>query len=353
MRVLHILYSGMGGVFSVVDSLIKNNDLNTSGVLYIGPNLSKDTLKHQNILKKNFFFVKTKKFFTSLFFFNTIFRIYTFNPQIIVLHNYQIFPCVLVKFFLRKKLIYVDHKPLKLKNFKDFLIINFFQFFIDHFVVLNNENYFYVKKKLFNKNKISKIYNGIDLKYFKSKTKKKYQTLSVGMAARLNDTKSQDILINAIQSLIKKKIKILCYLAGDGENINNLKKILKKNNKKKIIFSGALDQSELKRWYNKINLYIQASKGEGMSISIFQAMAMGIPVMGSDVTGINNLKYPSKSSNMVFKNNPKDLENKILNFFKSKNSIKNRIIKEQTKYLNNNFSNDLMNKKYEKLYKSI
>ena len=143
MRILHILYSGMGGVFSVVDSLIKNNNLNTNGVLYIGPNLSKDTLKHRNILKKNFFFVKTKKFFTSLFFLNTIFRINIFNPQIIVLHNYQIFPCVLVKFFLRKKLIYVDHKPLKLKNFKDYLIINFFQFFIDHFVVLNNENYFF------------------------------------------------------------------------------------------------------------------------------------------------------------------------------------------------------------------
>jgi glycosyltransferase involved in cell wall biosynthesis len=353
MRVLHILYSGIGGVFSVVDSLIKNSNFNTNGTLYIGPNLSKDTLKHKNILKKNFFFVKTKKFFTSLYFFNIIFRIYKFNPQIIVLHNYQIFPCTLVKIFLRKKLIYVDHKPLKLKNFKDFLIINFFQFFIDHFVVLNKENYNYIKKKIFNKNKISKIYNGIDLKYYKSKTKKKYKTLRVGMAARLNNTKSQDILINAIQSLIEKKIKVLCYLAGDGENINNLKKILMKNNKKKIIFSGALDQSELKRWYKKINLYIQASKGEGMSISIFQAMAMGIPVMGSDVTGINNLRHPSKSYNMIFKNNPKDLENKILNFFKSKSSTKNRIIKEQAKYLKNNFSNDLMNKKYEKLYKYL
>ena len=38
-----------------------------------------------------------------------------------------------------------------------------------------------------------------------------------------------------------------------------------------------------------------------MSTSILQAMAMDIPVMGSNVSGIKNLKYPNKKKKHYLK----------------------------------------------------
>ena len=89
-----------------------------------------------------------------------------------------------------------------------------------------------------------------------------------------------------------------------------------------------------------------------MSISILQAMSMGIPVMGSNVSGIRNLKYPSKLYKMVFSNNEQDLEKKIMNFFFTHQNIKNKIISEQTIYLNN-FSSTKMRNNYNFVFKKL
>ena len=51
MRVAHILFSGVGGVFNVVSSLIKDKDKKYAGI-YVGPQLSKDFLNHKKFLKK-------------------------------------------------------------------------------------------------------------------------------------------------------------------------------------------------------------------------------------------------------------------------------------------------------------
>ena len=125
MRITHILYSGTGGVFKVVDSIIKDKK-KIHSVISVGPKLSENFLITKKKLKKNYFFVKTKKHFSVLFFINIFFNLLKFKPQIIVLHNYQILPCILSKLFLNNKIIYVDHTPEKLKSNKDRFLCRFF-----------------------------------------------------------------------------------------------------------------------------------------------------------------------------------------------------------------------------------
>ena len=49
MKVIHILYSGLGGVFDVVDSLIKTKNKKVqNGAIYIGPYLNNN---YKNIKK--------------------------------------------------------------------------------------------------------------------------------------------------------------------------------------------------------------------------------------------------------------------------------------------------------------
>ena len=355
MRVIHSLYSGVGGVYSVVDSLIKDKEKKIiNGTLYFGPNISKDCLKHKSILKNNFFYTRTIKYLSLLLTFNVAYKLIKFKPDIIVLHNYQIFPVLILKLFYKSKVIYVDHTGIKYKGFRDNFILKFFNNFINKFIVLNNKNFDYLNNIcLIPRSKITKIENGINLKFFKKKNHLKKKELIIGMASRIANTKHHSLLIDTVQSLIEKKINLKCLMAGDGELTSFLKKKVLKKNKKKIVFNGELDQKRLKKWFHKINLYVQATKTEAMSISIFNAMAMDIPVMGSNVNGINNLEYPNKKDKMLFENNSKDLEKKIINFMKMKKKNLDKLINNQKKYVLKNFSDESMIIKYKKIYNSL
>ena len=87
---------------------------------------------------------------------------------------------------------------------------------------------------------------------------------------------------------MKHNINLL--LAGDGPtkkiktNINNygLNKI--------ISFQGNLDQKSMKKWFNKLNLYIHVSRDETSSTSILQALSSGLPVLASNVGGNAGLR---------------------------------------------------------------
>ena len=354
MRIIHILFSGVGGVFNVVSSLIKDKDNKYAGI-YVGPKLSNDFLNHKKILKNNFYYVKTIRFLSFFFFPIVTLNLIKFRPDIIVLHNYQILGCLFAKFFLKVKIIYVDHTPLSLKTYKDKIVIKFFKNIIDKFVVLNDENLTYFNKKLkIEKKKIIKIYNGVSIVKPKRKIKKnKKDIFTVGMAGRLNNNKHFDILIDSIQSILNKNLKIKCLIAGDGENKFELKNKVMKKNYDKIIFSGLLNQLELENWYRELDLYIQASKGEAMSISLLQAMFMKVPVIGSNVNGIKNLKYPNKKDSTLFLNKSYDLENKIIQFINLKKKKKENIINKQFLYVNNNFTEEQMITKYNATYKAL
>ena len=53
------------------------------------------------------------------------------------------------------------------------------------------------------------------------------KSLVFGMASRINTLKRHDLIISAFQSNLLKDEKIKCYFAGSGENIIQLKKMVK------------------------------------------------------------------------------------------------------------------------------
>ena len=144
-----------------------------------------------------------------------------------------------------------------------------------------------------------------------------------------------------------KDEKIKCHFAGSGENILPLKKMIK--NERMFKFCGALNTNELKKWYDSIDFYIQATSGEGHSTSILQAMGMNLPVLGSNVSGVKNFLYPKKNIGLIFNNSQVSLANKIKFILKMPNYKKKKIITSQKKYLLNNFTE----KKFLKNYKIV
>ena len=169
------------------------------------------------------------------------------------------------------------------------------------------------------------------------------------MAARINETKDHEQLIEVMSQESFKKINFRLYLAGIGEKTNYLlKKVKLLKLEKKIIFLGLLNREELIKFYNRLDLYVQATKGEAMSMSIIEAMNFNIPVLSSYVAGTKEILNPKKKIGIFFRDNF-SLKKNLLLF--NKMSLKNRNLISycQKRHLKKFYSSDLMIDKYSEL----
>lgn len=353
MNILHIVYSGLGGASKVVFSLIKEDKKKkfNQSIFFTGPKIKSDYINLATKLGTNFFFFKTLKFLHFFSYFKIIKKIFYLKPNVIVIHNYIILPVLFYKFFNKKiKIIFVCHNSLITHTWRDGFAKILSPFF-NKFVLLNKETFLFYKNKFkINLNKIILITNGIDAKKFKfRKIKKKY--FKIGMACRVNHLKKYDLILNAINSNILKNCNIKFSLAGEGEELRNFKKkvsILKLN--KKVITEGYLKEDRLKKWFNTLDLYIQASSGEAMSTSILQAMSFKIPVIASNVSGINSIVGREKYLGMLFNNNVNDLAKKISYFYNLPKKKNIKFIEKQYNYIGKNHNSKEMFNKYSKIF---
>lgn len=130
---------------------------------------------------------------------------------------------------------------------------------------------------------IKVIPNGVDTDFYKpdKRIKKEKTILFVG---RLIPRKRVDILISAFAKLpenLSKDWKV--WVVGDGPERTNLKYLARKLRiEKKVRFFGHLDKNKLRKIYQKASVYVLASKNEGMSNTVLEAMACGLPVLVTD-----------------------------------------------------------------------
>jgi glycosyltransferase involved in cell wall biosynthesis len=350
MNALHLVYSGLGGTTSVVFSLIegdKNKILN-SKIVFTGPKIHKDYKIKSIKLGVQFSYVKTIKYCYPIFFFFILKKIIESKPKIIFLHNYLIFECLFYKFFFSNtKIIYINHTPINQFTWRDKLIISLAAF-INKIVTLNRNTYFFLKKKIkFKSSKIFLIPNGINTSFYSKKNFTTRNYFKIGMACRINKKKRYDLIIQSLLLRNIKKLNIRFSLAGSGEdffNIKNKVNELKLNNKIKL--EGYLNEIKLKKWFESLDLYIQASSGEEMSTSLLQAMSMKVPVLGSDVVGINNFLCKYKYLGLLFKNNVTDLSKKIKYFYFLDKKIQNKYAIKQRQYILENHNCEVMFKNY-------
>lgn len=299
-RVTQVLYSGLGGHASVAFSLVGGDRLQEwkHSFLFVGvESLESSYAKKSDDNEIPYIEVKSirgKPWWSWLSIFSALRKL---QPEAVVLHSVSsLVPVAAYCLFYRSKLIAVEHTPINLKS-KSERFFSFLAFFIAKKIVLLTEaykrNYFSSNKILKNSNKIKVISNGIDLSlYSKNSLEPQGSSFRVGMAARFSDKKRQDILVNAVANLLKEApdVNISLTLAGDGECRPQIKNLIEQMGlKKKIFLPGKLDEKDLVEWMQSLDLYAHASDGEVLSTSMLQAMAMGLPILASNVPGIIEL----------------------------------------------------------------
>lgn len=98
---------------------------------------------------------------------------------------------------------------------------------------------------------------------------------------------------------------------GDGEQFQEVKKILEKNFKNRFILLGSKEHHEIIDYYSASDISILSSLMEATSISGLEAMAASLPLVGTSVGGIPVLIKDGINGYLCEPMDPKDLAEKI------------------------------------------
>ena len=132
----------------------------------------------------------------------------------------------------------------------------------------------------------------IDLNKVKSIRKElgiKDDEVAILYVGRISSEKSIDFLINNQVQLLKDNKKCRLIIVGDGPDLDNYKKLSKKNKiEDKVIFTGKVPWEDVPRYYNMADIFVTASHTETQGLTVIEAMAAGRVVVALDDESFRN-----------------------------------------------------------------
>ncbi len=124
--------------------------------------------------------------------------------------------------------------------------------------------------------------SGIEIDEFKMKKHANSESVIVGSIGSLTSQKNYTTLIDIANELPKHNFKF--RIAGVGPRRKKLELEAEDQKLKNIEFLGRVDH--IPSFLEDVDIYIQPSSWEGLCITVIEAMAAGLPIVGSDVGGI-------------------------------------------------------------------
>ncbi len=138
--------------------------------------------------------------------------------------------------------------------------------------------------------KYSVIHNGLDFSRFNLETETKEALINsevvIGMTASFSKPKDYASLIKAATYLLDKSYNIKVILLGDGNERSKVEKLVPGNYINRFEFTGNMINPETKiKIFNIGVLLNKSGESEGMSNSIMEYMAFGLPVVCTNTGG--------------------------------------------------------------------
>ena len=139
------------------------------------------------------------------------------------------------------------------------------------------------------------VYNGTDTaRYFPATEARTDQTVRVLCVARLIARKRIDLLIEATGRLVAAGHKLETRIVGGGELTAELQSMIDLGGLAACVELMG-EQEEIPGLLRDSDIFVLPSDDEGLPCSIIEAMACGLPIIASDVGGVNELVKPGEN----------------------------------------------------------
>jgi colanic acid/amylovoran biosynthesis glycosyltransferase len=119
-------------------------------------------------------------------------------------------------------------------------------------------------------------------------------------AARVSPEKGISFLVRALKSLISQGYDFRLRIAGNGPSLPSLKQLVSDlGMKDSVAFLGYQTEEQIIRELQASDLFVLPSFVEGVPVSAMEAMAIGVPVIATNIAGTSELVEDGKTGLLV------------------------------------------------------
>ena len=164
------------------------------------------------------------------------------------------------------------------------------------------------------RSKLVVIHCGVDLGVFRPADAPDGGPFTILAVGTLHEVKGQAYLIEACRLLREDRIDVVCKVVGDGPDRKALtRQIADAGLEERVILLGRRDRSQVSQLLRTAHVLAAPSvptkrgKREGIPVVLMEAMASGLPVVASRISGIPELVENDVSGLLVPPRNPRAL----------------------------------------------
>lgn len=217
-----------------------------------------------------------------------------------------------------------------------------------------------LEKGMIPKEKIRTVYNGVEKveKISEDKIKEIRKSLNIeddetafGVFARLEIVKGHKYFLKAAREILKTGRKAKFIIVGAGSLEEELKNRAEKYDiTKNVIFTGFVQNTA--ELLNAVDVNVNSSESEAMSLSILEAMSLAKPTIATDVGGNSQLVRTGQTGILVGAADTTSLSEAMIKLIDDK-KLYETCSKGALSEYDEKFSADIMVSNLEKLYSEI
>ncbi len=358
-RIAHIIYSGLGGHGSVFFSLVDSNkEPNLQHIpLFFGVEAVLEEYQEKcKKLQVPVTYVSKKQGFDRASWKELRVKLQEIKPDFIVLHSvYAILPVWRYALQTNCRFCVVEHTPIDQKSKLSWLWTSLAFILSPKIVVLSPDFKKGLKKKLpflYKEKKLVLIPNGINQEVFHPIAKSTPSNgLIMSMHSRLTPQKDHQSLLHAIAFLKGSEVydRIYLKIAGDGSCLDELLTLTKELAiEDKVAWLGMLKEDSIVDLLQETDIYVHPTFSETMSTSLMQAMAVGLPIITTNISGVTHMIRHEETGICTAKGEAKPLAHAIAQLANDL-PFRKKLGKAAHEYAVKHFSNVSMAKKYSTL----
>jgi len=250
---------------------------------------------------------------------------------------------------------YESHKGGSLRDWVWFPIEQVLgNFYTDVEVTISNGDFELAKKRM-KKTKVVQISGvGVDVAKFRPTMTKKARDeyrqnildagkddFVIGYVAEMIPRKNHLFLLKAFKLALEENPSLRLVLVGKGKTEPEIKKFIYDNNLESRTEIVQRKLGEINEFYESLDLEISTSKREGLGMHLLEALAVGTPVLASDIDGHNkflkknqmfDLKTPEELSKIINRISKVDQSGKRVGMMPEKYSVENSLAEMEKIY---------------------
>ncbi|NOQ14860.1 MAG: TIGR03088 family PEP-CTERM/XrtA system glycosyltransferase [Methyloprofundus sp.] len=225
--------------------------------------------------------------------------------------------------------------------------------------------HYLIEKVGISEQKIIRICNGVDIKkFYPAKTRHPVadcplsfdkKTVTIGTVGRMHGVKDQLTLVRAFIALLESNTELIgqlnLILIGDGPLKQPAIELLENSRLQKYAWLPG-ERDDIAEIMRSLDIFVLPSQAEGISNTILEAMATGLPVIATAVGGNTELVKVGETGELVPPSDPEAMAAALLTLIADKQKRQQQGENSHQSILDN-FSIQAMVNKYTEVYDSL